>query len=197
LAEHAVQTYKSAIKKQKEGSLEARILKFLFNYRITPHSTTGISPASLLMNRQPKSKLDLVLPNLNKRVTDWQNKQKQQHDKHAKDRSFDSGDPVLFKNFGGSPTWVRGKVVEVTGPVSYKVSLDRDGMVCRRHQDQLRKSTAATSTVLDEHQMDGDFCFPFAVDNDEGFSNNDSIDQEPQPLRRSTRVRRAPDKLTL
>ena len=46
-----------------------------------PHSTTGISPANLLMNRQPKSK---VLPNLSKRVTDVQNKQKQLHDQHAK-----------------------------------------------------------------------------------------------------------------
>ena len=98
---------------------------------------------------------------------------------------------MLVKNFGGYPTWVVGKV-EVTDPVSYKASLDRDGMVCRWHLDQL---TATTSTVLDEHQTDGDFCYPVAVDNDEGFSN--SIDQEPQSLRKSTRVKRAPDKLNL
>ena len=43
------------------------------------------------MNRQPKSKLDLVLPNLSKRDTDVQDKQKQQHDQHAKCQSFNPG----------------------------------------------------------------------------------------------------------
>ena len=84
LAKRAVQTFKSALQRLKEGSLETQIQRFLFDYRITPHSTTGISPVNLLMNRQPKSKLDLVLPNLSKCITDVQDKQKQQHDQHAK-----------------------------------------------------------------------------------------------------------------
>ena len=94
LAERAVQTFKSALKQLKEGSLEAPIQRFLFDYRITPHSTTRISPANLLINRQPKSKLDLVLPNLLKHVTAVQDKQKQQHDHHAKGQSFNPGDNV-------------------------------------------------------------------------------------------------------
>ena len=99
LAERAVQTFKSAIKRSTEGSLETRIQRFLFDYRITPHSTTGISPANLLMNRQPKSKLDLVVPNLSKRVTDVQDKQKQLHDQHAKCRRFNPGDKVLARSY--------------------------------------------------------------------------------------------------
>jgi len=51
LAERAVQTFKSALKKLKNGTLETRIQRFLFDYGITPHSTTGVSPASLLLNR--------------------------------------------------------------------------------------------------------------------------------------------------
>ena len=98
LAERAVQTFKSALKRLKVGSLETQIQRFLFDCRITPHSTTGISPANLLMNRQPKSKLDLVLPNLSKRITDVQNKQKHQHDQHAKCQSFNPGDKVLARN---------------------------------------------------------------------------------------------------
>ena len=62
LAERAIQTFKSAIKRSTEGSLETRILCFLFDYRITPTPQKEISPANLLMNRQPKSKLDLVAP---------------------------------------------------------------------------------------------------------------------------------------
>ena len=48
LAERAVQTFKNAIKKMEEP-LHERIAQFLFSYRITPQSTTGQSPAELLM----------------------------------------------------------------------------------------------------------------------------------------------------
>ena len=76
--------HKYALKKLKEGPLETQNQGFLVKYKITSHSTMGISPANLLINRQPKFKLDLVLPNLSKRVTNVQDKQKQQHDQHAK-----------------------------------------------------------------------------------------------------------------
>lgn len=46
LAERAVQTFKSALKRLKKDSLEKRIQRFLFDYRITLHSTTGILPAN-------------------------------------------------------------------------------------------------------------------------------------------------------
>ena len=40
------------------------IFKFLLNYRATPHSTTGKSPAELLFNREIHTKLpELVLEN--------------------------------------------------------------------------------------------------------------------------------------
>ena len=49
LAEHAVQTVKKGLKKVVSGSLSSRLSKVLFAYRITPQSTTGISPAELLL----------------------------------------------------------------------------------------------------------------------------------------------------
>ena len=42
------------------ADLETNVCKFLFQYRITPQSTTGLSPAELLLNRKPKSHLDLL-----------------------------------------------------------------------------------------------------------------------------------------
>ncbi len=47
LAEQAVQTFKQGIKRISEATLESKLSKFLFQYRITPHSVTGISPAQL------------------------------------------------------------------------------------------------------------------------------------------------------
>ena len=67
LAERAVQTFKSFLKKTPDGALEDRLSKFLLNYRLTPHSTTGITPAELLLGRRPRSVLDLVRPDLSKR----------------------------------------------------------------------------------------------------------------------------------
>ena len=40
LAKRAVQTFKAAMKKLSTGSLEDKVMKFLFKYRITPQSTT-------------------------------------------------------------------------------------------------------------------------------------------------------------
>ena len=45
LAERAVQTFKEGMKKLKDGSLETRVSLFLSRYRITPQTSTGISPA--------------------------------------------------------------------------------------------------------------------------------------------------------
>ena len=52
LAERAVQTFKEGLKKLTKGSVETKLACFLFQYRLTPHSTTGRSPAELLMGRQ-------------------------------------------------------------------------------------------------------------------------------------------------
>lgn len=199
LAERAVQTFKSALKRLKEGSLQTRILRFLFDYRITPHSTTGVSPAKLLMNRQPKSRLDLILPNLTKHVTDIQDKQKQQHDQHARSRSFNPGDKVLIRNYTDSVMWLPGKIVASTGPISYKVKFDRDGRIARRHQDQLRKG-CFVNDQSSEVQLppSDDFVFPSSSSNIES-TELTNIAQVPQvqPVRKSTRIRRAPDRFTL
>ena len=45
LAERAVRTIKQGLRKMTEGSLSDRIARFLFQYRNTPHSTTGMIPA--------------------------------------------------------------------------------------------------------------------------------------------------------
>ena len=79
LAEHAVQTVKEALKKTT-GDLETRLARFLFQYRLTPHSTTGQPPAELLMGRCPRSHLDFLFPSVAQRVQQSQERQKTNHD---------------------------------------------------------------------------------------------------------------------
>ena len=68
LAKRAVKIFKNGMKKMKEGSLAQTLARFLFSYRITPQSTTGVSPSELLMNRKLRSVLDLLKPNVTDRV---------------------------------------------------------------------------------------------------------------------------------
>lgn len=70
LAERAVQTLKEGLKRMQgeNETLEAKVSKFLFSYRITPHSTTGLSPAEMLMSRRLRSAFDLLLPDSKSKV---------------------------------------------------------------------------------------------------------------------------------
>ena len=62
LVERAVQTLKRGLKKFKEGSLDTKLSRFLFSYRVTPHSSTGVSPAELMFGRRLRSPLDNLRP---------------------------------------------------------------------------------------------------------------------------------------
>ena len=104
LAERAVQTFKEALQKTS-GDIETRLARFLFSYRTTPHTTTGVSPAELLLGRKP---LDNLHPDLTSKVAKSQERQKRDHDSHARPRSFQVGDPVYVRNFNGSPQWLPG-----------------------------------------------------------------------------------------
>nr|XP_023691255.1 uncharacterized protein K02A2.6-like [Paramormyrops kingsleyae] len=135
-AERAVQTFKSMMKKVGEGRLSTKVSRVLFNYRITPQSTTGLSPAEMLLGRRLRSTLDQVHPDLRVRVERKQDTQKELHDKQVRGRSFQVGDMVITRNFSYGSKWIPGFIVKVTGPVSYKVMLG-DGNVVRRHVDQI------------------------------------------------------------
>ena len=137
LAERAVQTVKRGLKKNTEGSLTTRLARILFAYRTTPQSTTGVSPAQLLLGRQPRTRLALLRPNIASHVEDKQSQQKNTHDKKARARNFNIGDSVLVRNIGSGQKWVIGMVIQITGPVSYMVRLN-DYTIHRCHQDQLR-----------------------------------------------------------
>ena len=57
LAERAVQTLKREIAQISGTTLQERVSKFLFKYRLTPHSVTGVAPYELLLGRRIRCKL--------------------------------------------------------------------------------------------------------------------------------------------
>ncbi|XP_039664152.1 uncharacterized protein K02A2.6-like [Perca fluviatilis] len=139
LAERAVQTVKEGLKRMKGDSLSTRLSRFLFKYRLTPQTTTAWAPAEMLMGRRPKSRLNLLRPDIKATVLRRQEKQKEDHDKQAKERQLKPGDNVYIRNFSNNPTqkWLPGAVLTQRGPLSFVVELT-DGRVFRRHQDHIR-----------------------------------------------------------
>ena len=141
LAERAVKIFKNGMKKMTEGSLRQKLARFLFSYRITPQSTTGVSPAELLMGRKLRSVLDLLNPNVTDRVESSQSAQKASHDKRAQSRNFMLGDVVYARSYGQGSAWVKGTIVDASGPHNFTVEVNLSGQLTtwKRHVDQLRK----------------------------------------------------------
>ena len=108
MAERAVQTFKEGMKKMNEGSVETRVSRFLARYRITPQTSTGVSPAELLLGRKTRSRLDLVYPEIERKVRQSQASQKLAHDWHAKERTMQEGEVVYASNFRSGPKWMPG-----------------------------------------------------------------------------------------
>ena len=200
LAERAVQTFKQGIKRIQGGSLETRLARFLFKYRITPHTTTGRSPAELLLGRQPRSRLDLLHPDTGVKVRESQARQSHGHDKHTRARAFQVGDRVYVRNFVGVPTWLEGTILDQIGPVSFQVRL-ADGRIRKRHVDHVRIRYQEENAMPSEPiVVEGPSVLSPTQQSEETVSENGPIVSSPQrpdpvlPPRRSGRIQSPPDR---
>ena len=122
LAERAVQTRKSGVKKMS-GDLETRLQKLLMRYRLTPQATTGCAPSDIMMKQRLRSKLQM----------------KESHS--SKERSLEVNDPVIVKNFGPGPTHLYRSITHQISPTIFEVTLE-DGRAVRRHLDHICKCWA-------------------------------------------------------
>ena len=88
-AERTVQILKQALQKEAERvrrgapkrSLKNQLANCLFQYRNTPHSVTGVTPAELFLKRNPRTKFSVLKPNMEMHIQNQQGKLQQQHDK--------------------------------------------------------------------------------------------------------------------
>jgi len=81
-AERFVQSLKQALKASKSDgrTLEQRLYNYLLLYRSSPQATTQVSPASLFLQRELRTRFDLLLPDVQSCVRDKQASQKAHHD---------------------------------------------------------------------------------------------------------------------
>lgn len=146
LAEKMVQTLKKSLRTSK-SAIQDTLDRFLFNYRLTPHSTTGVSPAELMFGRRLRSRLDLLWPaeGVSSRVAKKQQAQKKEHANAPRIVNLPPESPVMIRNYtpGGSK-WIPSTVVRKTGPLSYKCT-GPSGNEVKRHQDQIITRTIPVS----------------------------------------------------
>ena len=149
-AERFVQTFKEAMKKMSEenGDIYQKLTNFLLIYRKTPHTTTTEAPALLLNKRNPRSRLDLIKPDVNRRIKEQQQKQKKYFDIGSQFKEFISNQPVWVRNYRGTNKWVPGTIIKQTGPVSYVVQVQQ--YIWKRHAEQLRARVEKASTTVAE-----------------------------------------------
>ena len=138
-AERLVQTFKKAMKAGVTTTrpVEQALSSFLLSYRTTPHSTTGVSPCELFLGRRLRTRLDLLLPDIRRKVTEKQLSQKIAHDRHASPRGLLVGQRVMARNMRPGERWVPATVLSKQGPVSYLVQRP-SGEYWKGHIDHLR-----------------------------------------------------------
>ena len=112
--ERAVQVVKKALKgrisdNQKrvdQRNVNQVLADFLLKYRITPHTTTGVPPCELFMNRQLRSRLSLLKTDKENTVENKQEKMKVNHDRGTTMRDFQCGDKVSVKTNTSVNRWI-------------------------------------------------------------------------------------------
>ncbi|XP_015774074.1 PREDICTED: uncharacterized protein K02A2.6-like [Acropora digitifera] len=134
---------------QSSRPVKEKLVKFLIAYKNTPHLTTDVSPTQLFLGRPLRTRLDLVKPNLNRKMVNQQHQQSTRaaNEKGRHRRQLEVGDSVMSRDYRGDLKWRARLIVNKTGPLMYEVEV-APGIISRRHIDQL-KPTAVEVTDTD------------------------------------------------
>lgn len=132
-AERNVQTIKNKLKTINcdRSDIKKELCKILLNYRRTPHATTGESPAFLMLNREVRTRLDIMVPK--ERI-----EQVSSEVVTTNLRKIEINARVSVRNYTGNDKYQFGTVIEVLGSLHYLVKLD-DGRIWKRHINQIHE----------------------------------------------------------
>jgi len=142
-----VQTFKQSLRKVVQGDWVARLASFLLQQHTTPHSSTGVSPAELVMNRRIKTHLDCFRPTYVGRCKVDQDVTLSSREEGGRAlRTIALGDSVWASTFCNKPKWFLAVVTSVVGPRSFMVKSCATGKLYKRHLDHLVHSSVCVPT---------------------------------------------------
>lgn len=146
-AENSVKTCKKMFKcmfaedRLFHKDIHEKLQGFLFDFRNTIHCATGLTPAMLMLGRNLRCRLDLILPQSNN------------FDKNTEQtvikckRRFQVGETVWAKWFiARKCMWSLGVVKKKIGNRMYEIYFNDYGTSCNRHVDQMRKYTTSNNS---------------------------------------------------
>lgn len=147
-AENAVKIIKNSLKNflgnNKNLDINSALNKFLFDYRNTKHSTTGVSPSMLMFGRDLRTRFSILkhenIENVKNKVLVEQKKQIKYFG--GKDRQFKIGDKVIVKDYRevNKVTWIPAIVEKRIGKCTYIVRVPELKLTWKRHTNQILKS---------------------------------------------------------
>ena len=102
------------------------------------NTTTGEAPATLLIGRRLRTRLDLPLPSVTNVVQEKQDKQ-QQFFKGNRDHQFKVNDSVWVRDYRNNRnTWTAGIIKKVLGCRTYLITLQDGGAEVKKHLNQIK-----------------------------------------------------------
>lgn len=173
-AENAVKTIKNALKRSLSNlslsEFNSVLCRFLFDYRNTIHTSTGVSPSYLMFNKRIiKSRLDLINPKRvvinksKKEVNSFVNAKQECQKKYYKGKKhfkFKQNDTIMAKNYStpGKISWIKGLIQKKIGKQTYLIKTQHN-KIWKRHANQIISCIAprineseTPSTILDPLQ---------------------------------------------
>nr|XP_054930374.1 uncharacterized protein K02A2.6-like [Dermacentor andersoni] len=196
LAERAVRTVKEGLRKNPAGTLQERLIKFLFRYRTTPLEG-GKSPAELLLGFRPRTRLTASLTD--KKVTENDCSGEPVLGAATAPTRYQPGRQVWSRQFQSVRKWMPATVVSTTG--ARMVTLETPEGPQRRHVDQLRPRLGTGSSPSKPSEVQTGDEAQCSAEQAAAHEGSDarvvgSQAEDQQPPRRSTRLRKPPDRLT-
>jgi hypothetical protein len=179
IAERFVRTFKETLLKEQESEQMDKfttLRNVLRNYRWTPHTSTGLSPAEMMFQHPIRTEFDLMKP-----VTSL---------KKISTTKYAIGDSVWALDYQSHRPhkWQQGIITKNLGSMLYEVR-SSDGQYHKRHQNQLRRDY-----TQDNHLSDTDS----SLDDLENKMPQHMVNNSPKQSspRYPHRNRKAPDRYT-
>ena len=150
--ENEVKNVKVAVRKQLLDkktvgrTLQHKVDAWLFTYRNTPHTVTGVSPSELFLGRRVRTPLSMLQPSNILKLKMKEAQEKKKAEQRAKISVYQPGDLVWVRNQSHKKIkWVKGIVECTISSVSYNVQAN--SRVRQVSVSHLRKRSPEAATI--------------------------------------------------